>query len=701
MSMKVMRVNLALIIILLLSVVDGKAQQIEISGIVSDSITGNFLSGAHVSIENTKSGAISDYKGEYFISLDPTEKITLKASYIGYETKYIRLNSAAPENIKADVSLSPKPFLADEAIITASRVEVSRNIIPMTVSLVNRESLENNASPNLLPIVSRQVPGVFVTERGITGFGVADGAAGRISIRGIGGSPNTQVLVLIDGHPQFMGLFGHPLPDSYAASDAEKVEVVRGPASILYGSNAMGGVINIITRQQSQDGLSIRGEAGYGSFNTLKVNVGAGLRIKKFQAFISYNKDKTDGHRENSDFNMDNLYSKLSFDLNSHFKIWTDVSLARYQSTNPGPINTEDTTYKFPTHYQAIERGFASAAIENNYKKVQGALKTYVNWGNHTLAYDDFESSDINYGLMLYQALKLFKGNNITAGFDYAHYGGYAFNNIEYDPVKFIDTAIFETGLYALVQQEFFKVMTVSAGIRYQYHEMFESTWIPQLGVSYSITENTSVRANVSKGYRSPTIRELFMFKPANSALDPESMWNYEAGAIQKLLGQKLSLDLTGFFARGKNLIETVGVFPDIQNQNTGSFTHYGIEFQGKYIIRKDLDLMLNYSWLHTDKPTIAAPEHQVYLQGNYMVKGFSFFLSTQYINQLVTLKEPLTTQSYLLLSARVSYTIKDYLTFYVDGNNLTDENYEINYGYPMPGISVMAGFVVNWKKRF
>ena len=76
----------------------------------------------------------------------------------------------------------------------------------------------------------------------------ASGAAGGISIRGIGGSPNTQMLVLIDGHPQFMGLMGHPLPDAYVASDVERVEVVRGPASILYGTNAMGGVINIITR---------------------------------------------------------------------------------------------------------------------------------------------------------------------------------------------------------------------------------------------------------------------------------------------------------------------------------------------------------------------------------------------------------------------------------------------------------------------
>jgi outer membrane receptor for ferrienterochelin and colicin len=62
--------------------------------------------------------------------------------------------------------------------------------------------------------------------------------------------------MLIDGHPQFMGIMGHPLPDSYVASDAERVEVIRGPASILYGTNAMGGVINIITKSRQKKVLS-------------------------------------------------------------------------------------------------------------------------------------------------------------------------------------------------------------------------------------------------------------------------------------------------------------------------------------------------------------------------------------------------------------------------------------------------------------
>ncbi len=688
------------VFILLLLGFGGYGQEVIIEGVVRDAESGNPLSGAHISVENFKSGAISDYKGAFRITGLSTGDHILRVSFIGYETSRLEIKSPGAGVFRADFSLKPMPYLAEEAVITANRIDVSRNITPMTVSLVNRQALENDGSQNLLPVVGEQVPGIFVTQRGITGFGVADGAAGRISIRGVGGSPNTQVLVLIDGHPQFMGLFGHPIPDSYAASDAEKVEVIRGPASILYGSNAVGGVINIITRQQAKEGVSLYGKLGYGSFNSLTANVAAGVKYKKLQAFVSYNKDKTDGHRDNSDFNLDNIYTKLSWDLNSHFRIWTDVSLARYESTNPGPVNTTDTTFQNPTHYQAMERGFASAAIENRYEKSQGALKAYVNWGHHTLAYDDFESNDLNYGLMLYQAINLFRGNTITAGFDFAQYGGYAFNNIDLDPVKFVDTTVFETGAYALIQQELFNKLIVSTGLRYQYHEMFTSAWIPQVGASYRLKDNTTLRVNISKGYRSPTIRELFLFNPANPDLDPESMWNYEAGLLQRLMNNKISLDLTAFYAQGKNLIETVGQFPDIQNQNAGSFEHYGLEFQGKYMIFEDLNILLNYSWLHTDKPTLAAPEHQVFLQGNYKLKGFSFNLSANYISDLVTNAEPFSEESFFLISARVSYTVKDFITFYLDGENLSDQQYEINYGYPMPEISVMGGVIVKWQKE-
>jgi iron complex outermembrane receptor protein len=158
----------------------------------------------------------------------------------------------------------------DEVVITGSKTSVNRNNVPLTVSVVSKEKIENSSESALLPVLSEQVPSLFVTERGITGFGVSTGSAGQIMLRGIGGSPNTEVLVLVDGNPQFMGVMGHPLPDTYIASDVEKVEVIHGAASTLYGTNAMGGVINIITKEQKEDGFSANGRLMYGSYNTQK-----------------------------------------------------------------------------------------------------------------------------------------------------------------------------------------------------------------------------------------------------------------------------------------------------------------------------------------------------------------------------------------------------------------------------------------------
>lgn len=121
----------------------------------------------------------------------------------------------------------------DEVVITGTKTLVNRNNVPLTVSSISGEKIASSSESALLPALAEQVPGMFVTERGITGFGVSTGAAGQVSLRGVGGSPNTQVLVLVDGNPQFMGIMGHTMPDAYIASDVEKVEVIRGPASTL------------------------------------------------------------------------------------------------------------------------------------------------------------------------------------------------------------------------------------------------------------------------------------------------------------------------------------------------------------------------------------------------------------------------------------------------------------------------------------
>ena len=135
----------------------------------------------------------------------------------------------------------------DEVIVTGSMPKVNLRNLPMSISVVSENEIEARKDNSLLPLLTEEVPGLFITQRGVMGYGVAGGAAGAMSIRGIGGAPTAGVLVLIDGHPQYMGLMGHPLADSYQSLMAEKVEVIRGPASMLYGSNAMGGVINIIT----------------------------------------------------------------------------------------------------------------------------------------------------------------------------------------------------------------------------------------------------------------------------------------------------------------------------------------------------------------------------------------------------------------------------------------------------------------------
>ena len=132
-------------------------------------------------------------------------------------------------------------------VVTANKIQVNRGSVPLSISVIEREEIEASSESALLPVLSERVPGLFVTEKGITGFGVSEGAAGTVNVRGVG--QGNKVLMLFDGQPQWAGVFGHALPDTYVASDVERVEVIRGPGSLLYGSNAMGGVVNIRTKK--------------------------------------------------------------------------------------------------------------------------------------------------------------------------------------------------------------------------------------------------------------------------------------------------------------------------------------------------------------------------------------------------------------------------------------------------------------------
>lgn len=573
----------------------------------------------------------------------------------------------------------------DEVVVTGSPVKVNRNSIPMAVSVVNEAQIEASNESAILPVLNGRVPGLFVTERGVTGFGVATGAAGQITIRGIGGNPTTGVLMLIDGHPQFMGIMGHPLPDSYVTSDVERVEVIRGPASILYGSNAMGGVINIITKKQHQPGTHANARLSYGSYNTQKYMGSVGYRKNKLSLFVSANHDQTDGHRTHSDFKINNGYVKLSYDVNPHLSASTDFSLAKFKAADPGP----DTINAAVGEEIDILRGYWAFTLLNEYDKASGAIKLFYNFGDHDIT-DGFHSNDHNYGANIYEAFQLFRGNTITAGIDYMNYGGMAEN--EFSGAEFADTTISEYGLYAFSQQELGQLI-LNAGIRYQHNSVYGNVWIPSLGFSYRLKPRLSWKGNVSKGFRSPTMRELFMWGP-NPNLDPETIWNYETGLLHTFAANRMQAEVTLFAVNGDNLIVNAGTSGYL---NTGEVKNKGVEMALRAEPTKQVSLAATYSYIHMKEPVFATPTHHLFLSAAYRFNKFQIMADFQYISKLdndaSTSIENLV--SYSLLSAKASYRFNRNIKMYVSGKNLLDTDYAVNRYYPMPGTTVFGGIQI------
>jgi iron complex outermembrane receptor protein len=597
-------------------------------------------------------------------------------------------------NAQEKRSLEKDTIQIKEVIVTGTTTKINRNSTPLAVSVLDRRQISEGNESAILPMLSGRVPGLFVTERGVTGFGVAAGAAGQITIRGIGGNPTTGVLMLIDGHPQFMGLMGHPLPDSYVASDVEKVEVIRGPASILYGSNAMGGVINIITRKGLEEGLSGNARLSYGSFNTQKQSASLGLKKNKFSAYSSFNHDKTDGHRPNSDFEISNGYLKLGYELNSHLKADADLSLAKFKAQDPGP----DTLNAKAGNQIDITRGYWALTISNEYEKVSGAVKLYNNFGEHTIT-DGFHSTDKNRGVNLYQTLRLFEGNNLSFGADLAQYGGKAENTkaMNGKGITFADTTIRETGVYLFMQQTLFQNLTLNGGLRFQNHSKYGNEWIPSAGFAWQLTPSTTWRSNFSKGFRSPTIRELYMFNH-NPNLQPERILSYETGLAHSFIPNKLKAEITGYMVSGDNLIIT-GAMGNLYN--TGKINNKGLEVSLNAKPLKQLDLLLSYSYIHMERPVFATPKSNLYLSGTWRWKKFRINCSLQQISDLNNAATgKINLVNYTLLHAKAAWNICKRLEFTLSGENLTGQKYEPNRYYPMPLTTLFAGVNIHLGKN-
>lgn len=610
-------------------------------------------------------------------------------------------------------SLQKRLYLMDEVVVTGTRNETDVRHLPMTVSVVGRQQIERNNNSSLLPLLTEQIPGLFTTGRSIMGYGVSGGAAGQMSLRGIGGAPQadlptTGLLVLIDGHPQYMGLMGHPIADAYQSLMAERVEVLRGPASVLYGSNAMGGVINIVTRQQREDGAKTNVHWGYGSFNTLQTEVTNRIRKGNFTSVVSLSYNRTDGHRSDMNFEQYGGYAKLGYELSKNWRLWADVNLTRFNASNPGKV-----TDPLMDNDQNITRGMTSFALQNHYDKSSGALSFFYNWGKHKINdgyHSDeepldyrFHSRDKMLGLSWYQSAQLFQGNRLTVGVDYFHFGGESWNQLligERQPQ--VDKEQDEVAGYMDFRQSLNTWLTLDAGLRVDHHSQVGTEWIPQAGVSFHLPEDAEIKVSAAKGFRYPTIRELYMFRPANPNLKSEQLWSYELSFSQRILNDRLTYSVNLFYIDGKNLIMRVPVDGRQMNLNTGKIENAGLEAQLAYQISSVWSLGANYSYLHMKNPVLASPEHKLYGSVNFSRKRWNVSTGVQYVNGLYTQVKVKDTgnfmqENFLLWNLRGSFRAASWTDLWVKGENLLARSYEINAGFPMPRATVMAGMNINF----
>ncbi len=586
-------------------------------------------------------------------------------------------------------------YESEPVVVTGTRSTQVISELPNSIQVITREQIRQFPTNNILPLIAREVPGLFLNRRSLVGYGVGPNSGGNISIRGLSGSPNTQVLILVNGQPQFMGIFGHPIQDAFMRSDIERIEVIQGPATLLYGTNALGGAINIITRNTQQEGLAGSASISYGSFNTLQAHGMGSYGKKDFSITAALNHEQTDGFNSigKDDFRNTTGFLKVKGSLGEHWKssLEANISDSRYYfpGTTDRPVENDRRDYL---------RNRIALNLSNTYANMDGSIFLYRNGGDHDFS-TGFSSTDFSEGLTAFQTLHWDRGKNqLTLGLDYQHVGGEAQNDSLPPPIRIglnqeLDTE--EWGAYAVVNRTLSSTFSAQGGIRWTEHSLYGTFWTPSFGLSWypKLSGLHSVKASISRGYRNPAIVDLFLFPTSNPDLQPEQGWNYDLSISQNLSAIRTHLEFTAYFLKGDNLIREVVVSaPPPQKINTGEFEHKGILFQATTHLNKGISIQSTYEFLDTSQPVLFAPKHSLALRGSFQQKKSTFNLGFSYLDGLTIHPSTRMRRDIPLWEASFRYQITPGIELFILGENLFDKEYVYELGYQMPGFSIQSG---------
>jgi iron complex outermembrane receptor protein len=503
-------------------------------------------------------------------------------------------------------------YVLNPIIKTATKVAHAQRDLAASVSMISEETMKSAPTSAVLEVLQHQVPSLFVTEWGAMGYGAAGQAAGKISIRGMGGGANTHVLILRNGRPDFMGLMGCTIADEFSTDGVERIEVIRGPGSFLYGTNATGGIINIIPKKRKDDGFETSIGTGYGSFDTRKLSLAHGGKKRHFDYYLTANHRQTDGHREGSDYNAQFYTLHTGYQFGKNTLVDFNFNLADMRVNDPSLI----TDPKSDEWYDIFRYGGDLNLIHNS-RWGESNLKLHGNFGHHEF-FDGWRSNDRTLGFMAYHNAKPWRGNTMTLGFDYKRYGGDAVDaGTDYGEFFMVEYAP-----YLHVQQLIWQRFILTAGIRMENHELYGKEWLPKAGLVTHITRMTTLRFSAAKGFRSPSIRELYFWMPANDQLTPDRVWNYEVGLSQDF-GTKCHLELAVFQSRGSNLIQFSS--PPPKWINSGEYTQTGYEVFINWIPNDDFSFGGSWSDLDLNEYVFNIPAKKLTFYSKYTLWKLTF----------------------------------------------------------------------------
>jgi len=582
-----------------------------------------------------------------------------------------------------------------EIIIMENRLEIPFNKVSRNISVINRKDIETTPARSIQELLAF-TPGVDVRQRGVSGV------QANIGIRG---GSFEQTLILLNGIKLTDPQTGHHLMNIPVPFQAiERIEVLKGPGSRIFGQNAYAGAINIITSLPETKSLNIQTFGG--DYGMRGGHVISSLPIGKYKQTISLSHDASDGHWYNSDFKVNNLFYESGFEINEKNELNLMMGLADRQFGANGFY-----TDRFPDQWESIQTYLSS--LSHTYRNKGLFFQTRGYWRRNV---DEFrlrrEEPEFFTNNHISDVMALEINGSFTSKFGTS---GIGFEG----RVEQIESSNLGNrgrnflGVFGEHRIEFMEKFDLRAGIYSNFYNEYGWKHFPGAEIGYQLNNSSRLYTNFGASYRIPSYTELFYEDPSNSSnpnLLPEEAWNYEFG--WKLNKKHVRAEAVYFYRKTGNLIDYTREPSIIQpnpNQwkpgNISQVSFSGVETSIQYLVNwgnenaKISDLSVSYNFINADLVQVEGVESRYALNSlrNQIIAGVrSEFYKKAEFNIKARYLERMSLDPYFLLDARLDYNRLKKIGIFLEVSNITDTEY-VEAGFvQMPGRWFKAGIMVN-----